>query len=463
MKIIFFLLFALPPRYHTYDEVAQDLTRMSRDYSNICLLCTLGYSTRFSLPLLGLKISDNPREREDEPRILFNGNHHACEIIGPEICLFLAESLLGEYGREPEIKRFVDSLEIWIVPLVNPDGHWIIEQDIDTLWRKNLRDNDSNGNINLDYDGVDLNRNYDFEWWRGVSDPSSRTYRGPFPFSEDEIRAIRDLAEGERFVIDVCYHSDIDPRRGEYVYFPWLWGNSRSPDYFSLQNIACSLAFNIPNDENNGTYSYIYGRAEEGGLARNWLYYALGTFSFTVEVSRGYRPPESRVDSICRKNLRGAYYLLRRLFGSQIKGRVFDANTSQPLSAEVRILEAYAPPETIRPRYSDSLYGRFIRLLNPGRYTLQVLKDGYRIKTETLEVFPDRPTEIEIYLQPSGIEEEKNGLLPSANPVPLAEKRREDNLAIWTVDGRRVSKIPFSPGIYFTEREGRISKILYLR
>uniref|UniRef100_A0A7C3URD7 Peptidase M14 domain-containing protein n=1 Tax=candidate division WOR-3 bacterium TaxID=2052148 RepID=A0A7C3URD7_UNCW3 len=440
--------FGFPPRYHTYQEMEEDLIRLAHEFPHLCRLETLGFSTRLGRAILGIKISDFPQIREDEPRLLFNGNHHAAEIIGPEICLFLAESLLGQYETNEEVKRFVDSLEIWIVPMVNPDGHWIVEQDIDTLWRKDLRDNDTNGIINLDYDGVDLNRNYDFLWERGVSEPSSREYRGPAPFSEGEICALRDLAERERFVIDVCYHSDIDPRRGEYVYFPWLWGNSRSPDYFHLQEIACSLAFSIPNDLNNGTYSYIYGRAEEGGLARNWFYYALGIFSFTVEVSRGYRPPEMRVDSICRKNLRGCYYLMRRALSSQITGRIYDATTQRPLSAEVRILEAYAPPETILPRFSDSIFGRFRRLLLPGRYRVLVLKEGYEMKMETVEVFLGRPTEIEIYLQPSGIE----------------EKRRSDvkiqNFGLYyTADGRRAERI-LGKGIYFKREKERMKKIV---
>ncbi len=450
MIYLFLFLFTFPSRYHTYEEMVMDLNRLAHNYPHLSRLETLGYSTRLGLPLLGLKISDAPNLREDEARLLFNGNHHAAEIIGPEICLFLAESLLGQYEINPEVKRFVDSEEIWIVPMVNPDGHWIIEQDIDTLWRKNLRDNDSNGIINLDYDGVDLNRNYNFLWERGNPEPSSREYRGPLPFSENEICALRDLALREKFLIDVCYHSDIDPRRGEYVYFPWLWGNARSPDYFHIQNIACSLAFNIPNDQNTGTYSYIYGRADEGGLARNWFYYALGTFSFTVEVSKGYRPPEERVDSICRKNLRGAYYLMRRALASQITGRIFDAVTGEPLSAEVRILECYAPPETILPRFSDREFGRFRRLLNPGRYTIQVVKDGYEVKTETCEVFFGQPTEINFYLQPSGAEEEFF--------LPQKDEGREK---FYTPDGRLIESQKLRKGIYFQKGKGKTKKIIH--
>ncbi len=441
--LLYHTLYPFPPRYHTNNEVFTDLRRLALNYPTLCRLETLGYSTRLAQPLLALKISDNPHLREDEPRLFFNGNHHACEIIGPEICLFLAESLLGNYATNPEIKRFIDSLEIWIMPLVNPDGHYIVEEDIDSLWRKNLRDNDNNGQINLDYDGVDLNRNYNFLWVRGDANPSSREYRGPFPFSEAEIVAIRDLALREKFVASICYHSDIDPRRGEYVYFPWRWGNSFSPDYPHLRSVAESLALNIVNDANNGTYSYIYGSAEDGGLARNWLYYALGIFSFTIEVSRGYRPPESRVDSICQKNLRGAYYLMRRALSSQIAGRVLDFNTHQPLVAEVRILEAYAAPETVLPRYTDSLFGRFRRILSPGRYTIQVLKEGYLSKIESVEVLSGRPTNIDIYLQPAEIKE-SSVLIPMrlrgiSNPLPLNLSLAfpfARSIAIYTPDGR---------------------------
>jgi hypothetical protein len=373
---------ALDPRFHTYGQMVDEMIYISVNYPNITRLHTIGYSTGFNLPILAMKISDNPQFQEDEPRILYNGVHHACEIIGVDICLTMLWDLVTKYNTDSFITNVINNSEIWIVPIVNPDGHYITRSSIDTLWRKNCRDNNLNGYWDSG-DGVDLNRNYDFQWVLGGSpDPSHREYRGPYPFSENESRAIRDLAQREKFVFDICYHSHRDWPNGEAVYYPWRWVNSLAPDYNHIKTIAESIALRIPSEiGSNYTYSPVFGRATEGGLTRNWLYHAIGTFAYTIEVSRYYYPDPNLIDSLCARNMRGAYYLLERVFQHQITGHVTDSISGQPLVAEVRVLEAYSTPDTIQSRMTDSIYGRFYRILSPGDYTVQVIKSGYLTKT----------------------------------------------------------------------------------
>ncbi len=391
---------ARDPRYHTYGEMVDEMFYVALNYPHITRLHIIGYTTVNQLPIWAIKISDNPAIQEDEPSILYNGVHHACELIGVEICLYMMWDLVTKYNVDPFITSAINSNEIWIVPMVNPDGHYIGSSGIDTLWRKNTRDNNNNGVFDAQ-DGVDLNRNYDFLWHLGNSNPSSREYRGPYPFSEAETQAIRNLTNQEKFVFDICYHSSREYGEGELVYYPWRWGNSFCPDRPHIKAVAESLAKRIRNDAGTGTYFAIYGNVAEGGVARNWFYY-VGVISFTIEVSNGYFPPGYRIDSICQRNLAGAYYLLERMTGSQITGHIKDSITDEPLVAEVRILEAYAPPETIMPRMSDSMFGRFYRILNPGTYTVQVLKNGYQTKTiYNVNVSPGTPTYLDIRLNPT--------------------------------------------------------------
>jgi len=402
--------YAFDPRYHTYGQMVDEMVYISVNYPNITRLHTLGYSTGFNLPILAMKVSDNPQIQEDEPRILYNGVHHACEIIGVEICLAMLWDLVTKYGTDSFVTNSVNNSEIWIVPIVNPDGHYITRSLIDTLWRKNCRDNNLNGYWDSG-DGVDLNRNYDFLWGLGGSpDPSHREYRGPYPFSENEARAIRDLAQRERFIFDICYHSHRQWEYGEAVYYPWRWGNAPAPDFNHIRTIAESIALRIPSEIGAGyTYSPIFGRATEGGLTRNWLYHAIGTFAYTIEVSRWYYPDPNLIDSLCARNIRGAYYLLERMFQHQITGHVIDSVTGQPLVAEIRILEAYASPDTIQPRLSDSLYGRFYRILSPGNYTVQVIKPGYFTKTYyNLPVIANQITYLPVQLQAGSVILEDN-------------------------------------------------------
>ncbi|MGQ9817661.1 MAG: M14 family zinc carboxypeptidase [bacterium] len=404
-----FLISATPlidPRYHTYEEMIHEVDSIVALHPGITKLETLGVSTRDSLPILTIKISDNPAIKEDEPAILFNGIHHAEELLGCEVCLYLLNDLVTKYGVDSAITYWINNTEIYIIPILNPEGHNVVMSGLDTIWRKNKRDNNNNGFFDTDSDGVDLNRNYDFNWALGGSgDPSSENYRGPYPFSENETRIIRDLAQENHFVFDVCYHC-VRTGQGELVYYPWRWGTQFSIDHPFIKRIADTLAAKIINDAGNGTYVSMYGYATEG-TARNWLYGVCGTFAYTIEVSRSCYPPGYLVDSICKRNLAGAYYLLERTFGSSITGIVTDSITNQPLSAEVRLINYY--DSTLAPRMSEPLYGRYRRIVNPGTYSIQFLKSGYQTITfDSIVVLPGIPTTLNAKMQSLRVEENNN-------------------------------------------------------
>ena len=96
------------------------------------------------------------------------------------------------------------------MPVANPDGYDYTFTAGNRLWRKNLRDNNGDGQITAG-DGVDLNRNFSYRWGydnEGSSpDPSSETYRGPAPNSEPETKALDRLFRRIGFEFFVNYHS----------------------------------------------------------------------------------------------------------------------------------------------------------------------------------------------------------------------------------------------------------------
>ena len=138
--------------YHSYRELETALTDLAARFPGLARLTTIGRSLE-NRRVLALKISDNPGLAEDEAGLLLVGCHHAREWISVEVPLLVAERLLETYDSDPSVREIVDGCELWIVPLLNPDG---LEYSIGTYryWRKNRRDN-GDGSF-----GVDLNRNY---------------------------------------------------------------------------------------------------------------------------------------------------------------------------------------------------------------------------------------------------------------------------------------------------------------
>ena len=353
------------PEYHSYEEVLFLMDSLANAYPDICKLDTIGVSQELGLVIQAMKISDNPGIEEDEPAILLDGLHHANEPVSMETCLAVLEHLLINYGTDTTITNWVDSIEIWIVPILNPDGwKYVVEENLASpWWRKNQRDNNGNGTFDPDYDGVDINRNYDYNWATGGSgDPSSWTYRGPAPFSEKEAQAKRDLALSQKFVLSLSYHS-----HGEIIIYSWS-DTPPAPDQELIIEIADSIASRIPVFSGAGTYQPTPSSCTTG-FSRCWMYVVAGSLEYTVETAPEFVPPGPDGIQIAQDNIYGALYIFDRVFGPGLTGHITNSTTGKPLIATVKILEIFNP--VLTPRTSEALYGRYYRLLQPGTYSIE--------------------------------------------------------------------------------------------
>lgn len=292
--------------YHTYAEIVTELRQLQSNFPAISQVQELGTSIE-GRKILALKISDNAAVEEDEPEILFIGGHHAREWIAVDVPFFLAKYLLENYDQDPRIRSLIDNGEIWIIPLLNPDGHQYSVTS-NRLWRKNRRNN-GDGTF-----GVDLNRNYSYEWGGPGSsgDTFSEIYRGPRAFSEPETGIVRDLANRHNFVAMISYHN-----YSQLVLFPWGHTNSPAPDRTLLDQLATSLADSI-----FGVHAVRYTPQQSSDLylasgdATDWLYGETRAPSFTIELRpRSSRPgfilPESQIQPTFEENLPAALWLIQ--------------------------------------------------------------------------------------------------------------------------------------------------------
>jgi hypothetical protein len=356
--------------YHSYADILREVESLQQKFPNLVQRIQIGTTTGKQQPIYAVKISRDVKKFDARPAVLIDGCHHSNEILGAEICTAALHELVEQYGKDPEITRWVDMLQIYIVPVLNVDGFDIVTAAQDPRWRKNTRDTDSNGVV-VYPDGVDINRNYDFNWAHGGSgEPQSGRYRGAFPFSESEPRALATFAQQKRFVLSVTYHS-----QGEVIYYPWSWGGRKAPDDALLTEIAHGLAASIPTMGGDGTYQAEYG-AGTVGQSYPWLYGQLGTFDFVVETGKGASIfPPYEVEGIVRANLNGIRYMLRRAEGPGLAVKVSDAKTRTPLEATVWF--PAIETEDVARRTTNPQTGVLHRLLKPGRVALHVSKPGY--------------------------------------------------------------------------------------
>jgi len=238
--------------------------------------------------ILALKISDNVTVDEDEPEVLVMGLVHAREWITSEIALELVKWLMEGYGTAPWPTWLVDNREIWIIPVVNPDG-LDYALNYDEMWRKNRH-----LNPDLTY-GVDLNRNFNGSCngdplgaWGGAGSstlPSSELYCGPEPFSEPETQALRDFVLQHNFSIALDFQS-----YGNLVLWPWGYTTNATADGADLSRIGSELAAEAGYAAEQSVMLY-----PTTGDSIDWMYGAAGVYPFTVEVGSEFHPHNTSV------------------------------------------------------------------------------------------------------------------------------------------------------------------------
>ena len=123
--------------YHSYTEVAAEVAAVAAAHPSIVERFSIGKSYQ-GRDIWAVKISDNVTIDENEPEIMFDGTHHSDEHMATEMTLHIMHWLVDGYGVDPRITQIVNTREIWIVFVVNPDG---AEYDISGghfhFWRKN--------------------------------------------------------------------------------------------------------------------------------------------------------------------------------------------------------------------------------------------------------------------------------------------------------------------------------------
>ena len=419
---------SLDDRYHSLSEVYALLDSLNQieELENWVHLDTIGYSTQEDIPILCLRVSDNADQKEDEPRVLFIGQVHAEEILGIEIVIDMIEDLLfPDASIHTHMSILKQYLDIWFIPTANPEGLNVVHEELDLSYRKNKRDLSPEGpipngifdydpSIGNDIDGVDLNRNFEFNWVFGDtflepdnSDYASHYdyYKGEEPFSEHEAIAIRDLALDNDFVFSIVWHSSRSGNLSEKVFTSWKWEEVKeSPDLGIMKSIADHFAGSIETEDGTSTYLSVYSGSRNGKL-HDWFYRETGCMQYLVECGTSNLQPDSLlIESTIARTKPAMVYLMDRAIGyyadaAQITGIVYDSQTMSPIEgSRVEVLEHSG--NVLKPRLTNE-FGRYRRILDVGTYTFAFKADGYLHQEVSLVANNSGITEHHIYLEPA--------------------------------------------------------------
>ena len=302
--------------FHTHAENEQVIDDAVAAHPDIAMKFSIGKSYE-GRDIWGIKISDNVTVDENEPEVFLHGLTHARERASNEEALAIIQMLTGEYDTNARIKAIVDSREIWIVPMLNPDG---AEFDMSGgqwhKWRKNRQPTpDPN------YTGIDLNRNWGYKWGRGSGsngsdNPASEYYRGPAPEVAPEVQAYEHFEDSrvvngrQQITESIGFHS-----AARQVLWPYSYTRTDIPPDMSADDHAALVAFGKQLAQLNG-YKPQQGSDlyPVSGDQDDWAYHKYRIFGYTFEMSKGaqnrYYPTQQELATDIAANRPAILYFL---------------------------------------------------------------------------------------------------------------------------------------------------------
>ncbi|MBX3034008.1 MAG: hypothetical protein KF865_08785 [Bdellovibrionaceae bacterium] len=385
---------AIDPRYLNPQKVEDLLKSLNARFPEFTRLERIGVSLQ-GRPIWALLISSTPRADDpralEKPAIIFDGLHHAREIMTPEIVMDVAPTLLNGFkAGVPGARQALLNWNVWIVPMLNVDGNSIVWGE-DAWWRKNARGAQSS------IYGVDINRNYPFKWNScGGSSGSSgaQDYRGESPGSEPETQALARLGQWVQPTASLSYHS-----YSELILYPYGCSSVLTGENALIEKIAEEMATLLPRDRGRGNYAtgtpwqILYS---VDGDSMSYMHAEFGALAYTFEVNQNFQPPYELREPTLQKHRKAWQYFLTRMDNNMLSIQVIDGKTGAPA---VAALEFSNIPRTYGEKaFRTNAGGNHFKVLDPGRYNLRAtLADGRR--AEAVIEMNGRPQSLRVVVQ----------------------------------------------------------------
>lgn len=301
----------LPGCYRSVETLQDALQSLANAHPALTELTDIGDSWERTVPggnagydLWMMRLT-NEAVPGPKARFFLMANIHAREVATAESAMDFINYLLRGYGRDADVSWLLDNREIYVVPMVNPDGHKKAEAG--ASWRKNT--NNTNGCGNPSSWGTDLNRNYDtnFGGPGSSNQPCSGVYHGAFAEAEPETLAVADTMRAlfpsrqDASGVMITLHSF-----AEYVV--WPWGNGYNTEFGLLAEDKPGLEALGHKFASINDYLSIMGDDwyPAAGATEDWSYEALGLAGYTFELGKTFTPSCTSLKTIIATN-RPAY------------------------------------------------------------------------------------------------------------------------------------------------------------
>ena len=362
-------------RYPTYEVYDTLMRNFAHDYPQLCQLEVVGTLTS-GRQILAVKISkDVALDNTAKPEVLCTATMHGDEGICATTALNFCNFLLTSYGTDSRVKRLIDSVEFWIIPIMNPDGMY------------KGGNSSISGSTRSNSNSKDLNRNYP-------------NVNGGNTTSQPETNAMMEFFGKHHFTLSTNLHAG-----NECFNYPWdTWERATADnDWWRLvgaayrdtaQHYGSSGYFDdgCSNSANGLTNGYAWYSISGG--QQDWANYFAHCREVTIEVC-GTKEPTSTatIANIWQYNKNSLLNFYAESLNG-VRGTVTNA-FGQPLAARITIEGHDKDNSWIE---TDARVGDYHRLLKAGTYNMTFEADGYLPQTIAVTVIDGKPTWLNVVM-----------------------------------------------------------------
>lgn len=423
-------------KYPTYEGYLKLMESFANDYPEICKLHEIGESVK-KRKLLVLQMSKNVEERECEPKFFHSSTIHGDETAGYMLTLRMAQYLLTNYGKDEQATNLLDSIELWLCPLMNPDGTYNGgNSTVQRAKRTNAK-------------GQDLNRDY-------PPPPSSGIKQAQYK-AQPETNACMAFEKKHNFVMSIDNHGGI-----EAAFYPWSIKSTKTVDVDWFILVCKQYADLVHEVSGSGHFTGAGGDGvgnwykdmyKSVGTRPDWQYHYRHCREVTVELSRQKTLSESNFNKWWDYHKNATLTFYRQMFNG-IRGTVTDSITGVGLPAKVYIENHDKDSSHV---YADLPHGNYYRPIIAGTYSITFsCKDYFPRTISGMQVKNNAATILDVKLLSSitgnkpfsqnlgqniSINVQKRGAI-----IYLHQAQDISTIAIYALNGTVVKTFSHSPG-----------------
>ncbi|WP_086074450.1 M14 family metallopeptidase [Paenibacillus camerounensis] len=264
---------------YSYTIMQRDIERLVKAYPDLVSMETLGQSP-YGRQLWAVKLG------RGEAVLSLNGSHHAREWMTTTVLMKMIDTYAQAYVNNTTIgdysvRRLLDEVSIWMVPMVNPDGVVLSQQGTagltaelaQTLRRYNGNStNFTRWKANMQ--GIDLNRQYPANWStikNAGSYPWYQNYKGQRPAQAPEVQLMMDFTYRIDPEMTISYHSS-----GEIIFWHFnTLSSNAARDQAIARTISRMTGYSLVSPEKNPS----------GGGYKDWFIQEFGRPGLTIEIA----------------------------------------------------------------------------------------------------------------------------------------------------------------------------------